>query len=106
MSPKGQLIKDAIEAAVENATVHIYDPDGEHFEAFVISDCFKGMPLIKQHQLVMNALTERFKGMPLIKQHKLVMNALKERFATNEVHALALKTFTPEKWDAAKQNYT
>ena len=85
MSPKGQLIKSAIEAAVNGATVHIHDPDGEHFEAFVIS--------------------ESFVGMPLIKQHKLVMNALKERFATNEVHALGLKTFTPEKWEVAKQNY-
>ena len=84
MTEKGQQIKDIVEAAVPNATVHIYDPDGEHFQAFVIS--------------------EDFQGMPLIKQHKLVMNALKERFAT-DVHALGLKTFTPEKWEKAKDNY-
>ena len=84
MTEKGQQIKETIEVAVPNATVHIHDPDGEHFQAFVISADFAGMPLIKQH--------------------KLVMNALKERFAT-DVHALGLKTFTPEKWEKAKENY-
>ena len=84
MTEKGQDIKDTIEAAVPGATVHIYDPDGEHFEALVISSDYQGMPLIKQH--------------------KLVMNALKERFAT-DVHALGLKTFTPEKWEKSKDKY-
>ena len=84
MTEKAQQIKDLIEEAVEGCTVHMYDPDGEHFEAMVIS--------------------ESFNGMPLIKQHKVVMNALKERFAT-DVHALALKTFTPEKWEKAKSRY-
>lgn len=84
MTEKGRQIKETIEAAVANAEVHIYDPDGEHFEALVISS--------------------EFQGMPLIKQHKLVMNALKDRFAT-DVHALGLKTFTPEKWEKSKANY-
>ncbi|MCM8541126.1 MAG: BolA/IbaG family iron-sulfur metabolism protein [Lentisphaeraceae bacterium] len=84
MTEKGRQIKETIEAAVQSAEVHIYDPDGEHFEALVISP--------------------EFQGMPLIKQHKLVMNALKDRFAT-DVHALGLKTFTPEKWEKSKSNY-
>jgi len=84
VTQKAQEIKETIEAAVPSATVHIYDPDGEHFEAMVISPDFQGMPLIKQH--------------------KLVMNALKERFAT-DVHALGLKTFTPEKWEKNKSKY-
>lgn len=84
MTEKGKQIKETIEAALPNATVHIHDPDGEHFQAFVVS--------------------QDFQGMPLIKQHKLVMNPLKDRFATNEVHALGLKTFTPEKWAQAQNN--
>ena len=84
MTEKAQQINDLIEAAVEGATVHMYDPDGEHFEAMVIS--------------------ETFVGLSLIKQHKLVMTALKERFAT-DVHALALKTFTPDKLDNDKSRY-
>lgn len=85
MTEKGAFIKRTIEEAVPNATVHIYDPDGEHFQAFVIS--------------------EDFVGIPKLKQHRMVMNTLKEKFATNEVHALGLKTFTPEKWEVAKSNY-
>ncbi|MCH2204967.1 MAG: BolA/IbaG family iron-sulfur metabolism protein [Lentisphaerales bacterium] len=85
MTEQAKFIKETIEEAVPSSTVHIYDPDGQHFQAFVIS--------------------EDFVGMPKIKQHRLVMNTLKEKFATNEVHALGLKTFTPEKWETAKQNY-
>lgn len=77
-------IKNTILSNIPDATVYIDDPDGEHFSAYVIS--------------------ESFVGLPLIKQHKLVMQPLKEAFATT-VHALGLKTFTPEKWEKAKAQY-
>ena len=79
-------IKLTIENAVPNATVHVLDPmnDGQHLQAFVISPAFEGMMLIKQHQMI--------------------MQPLKQAFATS-VHALALKTFTPEKWEIEKTNY-
>ncbi len=79
-------IKTAIEKVLPEATVYVADPnnDGEHFEAIVISPTFEGQMLVRQHQVV--------------------MNALKEKFATT-VHALALKTFTPEKWDLEKDKY-
>ena len=57
--------------------------DGQHLQAYVISSTFEGMMLIKQHQLV--------------------MKPLKEAFASS-VHALALKTFTPQKWELEKSN--
>ena len=79
-------IKMTIMKAVPNSEVHVQDPmgDGQHLRAIVISPIFAGMPLIKQHQMI--------------------MTPLREAFATS-VHALALKTFTPEKWDLEKQNY-
>ena len=77
-------IKSTIQAALPDATVYVHDPDGEHFTALVISPSFEGVSLIKQH--------------------KLVMNPLKEAFATT-VHALGLKTFTPAKWEVAKDQY-
>ena len=79
-------IKKTIETAVPEATVYIFDPlnDGQHLQAVVISSRFGGMPLVKQHQLVMKALQEALSG---------------------AVHALGLKTFTPEKWDQAKGQY-
>ena len=81
-----QEIKQTIEQAVPNSTAYVLDPmnDGEHLQAFVISPIFAGMLLIKQHQMV--------------------MKPLKDAFATS-VHALALKTFTPERWNEVKQEH-
>ena len=79
-------IKKIIEAAIPGSVVHILDPmnDGQHLQAIVISS--------------------EFDGIPLIKQHKMVMGPLKEAFEES-VHALGLKTFAPDKWEAAKDQY-
>ncbi len=78
-------VKGMIEKAVPGSTVHVLDPmnDGQHLQAFVISPAFEGQPLFKQQQVV--------------------MKALKDAFET--VHALGLKTFTPQKWDEVKGQY-
>ena len=70
-------IKRIILEAIPDAEVSVSDPnnDGEHFQAIVISPSFEGLSLVKQHQMVMNALKEEFK---------------------EKVHALALKTMTPK----------
>jgi acid stress-induced BolA-like protein IbaG/YrbA len=80
----GPDIKNTIQEALPDATIFVADPDGEHFEAIVVSPTFEGMMLVKQHQLV--------------------MKALKEKFATT-VHSLALKTYTPEKWEQDKHKF-
>jgi stress-induced morphogen len=41
-----------------------------------------------------------FAGKPMIQQHRMVYAALGDSFDTEVVHALALKTYTPEKWAA------
>ncbi len=83
MTPQAVEIKDAILKAIPNAIVLVEDPDGQHFEALVVSDVFIGMSLVKQHQLVMNSLKDQLK---------------------EKVHALALKTLTPEKWELHQKN--
>jgi len=40
----------------------------------------------------------------LLQEHQMVMQPLKQAFAES-VHALGLKTFTPEKWDEVKDQY-
>ncbi len=72
-------IEERILAALPDAYVIVRDPlnDNAHFDATVVSEVFVGMPLAKQH--------------------RLVMQALKDLFAS-DVHALSLKTQTPEKW--------
>ena len=81
-----EKIKQTIEAAVPQSTAYILDPnnDGQHFQAIVVSPIFEGMMLVKQQQMVMKALKEALAG---------------------SVHALGLKTFTPEKWNEVKHEY-
>lgn len=57
------------------------DGDGTHFEAVIVSSAFNGKTLLERHQLVYNVLGE----------------AMKER-----IHALSLKTYTPEQWEKIK----
>jgi acid stress-induced BolA-like protein IbaG/YrbA len=84
MSALALEIKSVIQTLLPDAEILVADPDGHHFEAIVISDTFIGQPLVKQHQLIMNGLKEQFK---------------------EKVHALALKTFTKEKWALQKHLY-
>ncbi len=51
--------------------------DGQHFEAIVVADEFRGKNRVQQHQCVYRALGERMKA---------------------EIHALSMQTFTPEQW--------
>ena len=53
--------------------------DGAHFEAVVVSPSFAGLPRVRQHQLVYAALGERMR---------------------EEIHALSMRTFSPEEWAA------
>ncbi|MEY4585003.1 MAG: hypothetical protein RJB10_1500, partial [Pseudomonadota bacterium] len=39
-------------------------------------------------------------GKRLIQRHKLVYATLGEKIQTNEVHALSMKTYTPQEWQA------
>ena len=79
-------IKQTIERSVPNATAYVLDPmnDGQHLQAIVVSPAFEGMMLVKQHQMVMQPLSQAF---------------------ATSVHALALKTFTPQKWEMEKSKY-
>jgi stress-induced morphogen len=79
------IIKNCIQSAIEGAEVVVLDPrnDGIHLEAVVVS--------------------EKFTGLPLFKQHQMVMKSLKDQFETG-LHALGLKTFTPKEWENAQNN--
>ena len=83
MNDLTKQIEEIILAAVPGAQVIVRDPmnDGAQFEATVISESFVGMSLVSQHRQVMKSLKEAFSG---------------------DIHALALKTYTPEKWASAQ----
>ncbi|NER39058.1 MAG: BolA family transcriptional regulator [Oscillatoria sp. SIO1A7] len=77
-------VKEKIEAAIPEAQAQIVDltGGGDHYDAIVISPEFEGKSLVQQHQMV--------------------YGALKEAMASNAIHALALKTYTPEAWASKK----
>ena len=54
--------------------------DGHHFYAVIVSDRFRGLNRVRQHQLVYGVLGDRMKA---------------------EIHALSLQTYTPEAWAEA-----
>ncbi len=51
--------------------------DGQHFQAIIVSEAFRGKSRVQQHQLVYRALGERMR---------------------EEIHALSMQTLTPEDW--------
>jgi len=57
-------IEAMIVAAIPGATVEITDlaGDGDHYSARVVSETFRGIPRIRQHQAVYAALGGRMGG--------------------------------------------
>ena len=51
--------------------------DGQHFEAVIVSTEFRDKNRVQQHQIVYRALGERMRA---------------------EIHALSMRTLTPEQW--------
>lgn len=73
-------IKKLIEAGLPGAAAHVQGEDGVHFDAAVICEAFAG------------------KGM--LEQHRMVYATLGDHVAAGTIHALSLRTFTPEEWAA------
>ena len=73
-----ESIKRGIESALACERVEVAG-DGEHFQALVVSSQFAGRNRVQRHQLVYAALGERMR---------------------EEIHALSMRTLTPEEWRA------
>jgi acid stress-induced BolA-like protein IbaG/YrbA len=56
--------------------------DGQHFQALIVSRQFAGRSRVQRHQLVYAALGERMR---------------------EEIHALSMRTLTPEEWQAGPE---
>lgn len=78
MLPTPDLIKNYIASGLECTHLEV-DGDGQHFTALIVSPAFIGKRLIQRHQLVYAALGDRMKA---------------------EIHALSMKTLTPEEFQA------
>lgn len=83
MSPAD--LKKRIEALGPETIVQVTDLTGteDHYEVMVVSG--------------------QFEGKNLIEQHRMVNELLKEQLQSGEVHALSLKTLTPELYEQQKK---
>lgn len=74
-----QEVEALLKKAFPGEKVQVDNPqgDGEHFQVLIVSGRFAGKSMVEQHQLVYAALG----------------NAMRQA-----IHALALRTYTPEQW--------
>ena len=73
-------IRTLIEQGLPGSRAEVSGDDGVHFEAVVVCDAFRGKLPLARHRLVYATLGDRMGG---------------------EIHALALKTLTPEEAPAS-----
>ena len=76
MLPTPEQVKDYIAGGLACQHLEV-EGDGQHFFATIVSDAFQGKRLIARHQMVYAALGDRMRA---------------------EIHALSMKTLTPEEW--------
>ena len=74
-----------IQTAMPDAYVQVQDltGGGDHYQVTVVSSLFDGKGLVQQHQMVYGAVGQAM--------------------STEAIHALALKTYTPQSWAATGQ---
>jgi acid stress-induced BolA-like protein IbaG/YrbA len=72
--PTPEELQRAIGAGLECEWLKV-DGDGQHFEALVVSQAFEGKSRIERHRMVYATLGDRMRG---------------------QVHALSMRTLTPE----------
>lgn len=77
MGMAAEEIEELIRAGIPDARVEITDlaGDGDHYATRVVSESFRGLPRVRQHQRVYEALGGRMGGV---------------------LHALQLSTATPD----------
>ncbi|QEI42282.1 Acid stress protein IbaG [Dolichospermum sp. UHCC 0315A] len=77
-----QQVEGMIKAQMPDAQVQVQDltGGGDHYQVTVVSSQFVDKGMVQQHQLV--------------------YGALQQAISSEAIHALALKTYTPEAWQA------
>jgi acid stress-induced BolA-like protein IbaG/YrbA len=70
-----ETIKNLIEKGLTGARADVHGPDGVHFEAIVVAPAFAGKLPLARHRMVYATLGDLMGG---------------------EIHALSLKTLTPD----------
>ncbi|HEY9844662.1 MAG TPA: BolA family transcriptional regulator [Candidatus Caenarcaniphilales bacterium] len=74
-----------IQAGLPDAKIQVQDltGGGDHYQVVVVSSLFEGKGLVQQHQLV--------------------YRTVQEAMSSEQIHAMALKTYTPQAWEVSSQ---
>ena len=72
-----EIIQGIAKKNLDCVFIQVKGDDGTHFEAIIVSSLFIDKSMIKQHQIVYEALGDMMK---------------------QEIHALSIKTLTPDQW--------
>ena len=77
-------IETMIKAGLPDAQVQVQDltGGGDHYQVLVVSSAFEGKRLLQQHQLV--------------------YGAVQSAMSSEAIHALSIKTYTPQAWAASE----
>lgn len=78
---ENERVEELIRAGLPGAEVKVTG-DGRHFEATVVSADFTGKSLVQKH--------------------RMVMETVKAEIASDELHALSIKTYTPDEMTSNK----
>jgi acid stress-induced BolA-like protein IbaG/YrbA len=80
-----EQVETMLKAALPDAQVQVQDLTGtrDHYQVIVVSSQFEGQPTVRQHQMV--------------------YGALQEAMSSEAIHALSMKTYTPEAWQQVTQ---
>lgn len=72
-------IKHLIESQLAGVKAFVKSEDNVHFSAIVVGEVFRNQSKVKQQQMVYAALGDKI--------------------TSGEIHAIALKIFTPDMWE-------
>jgi acid stress-induced BolA-like protein IbaG/YrbA len=78
-------VESMIKTAMPDAQVQVQDltGGGDHYQVVVVSSAFEGKGLVQQHQMV--------------------YGAVRQAMSSEAIHALSLKTYTPQTWATTGQ---
>lgn len=80
---QAQALKELLQSRLPEGEFIVQGDDGQHFQVIAISDVFATMKTP-------------------VKKQQWVMSQLSDEIASNQVHAVALKTYTPDEWVKVK----
>lgn len=79
-------VRSMIQAGIPDAEVQVQDltGGGDHYQVIVVSPAFEGKRPVQRHQLV--------------------YSSVQQAMSTEAIHALSIKTYTPETWATMSQS--